>query len=1464
MIIREFTLSGFGIFSGQTVPGLPDGLSIFLGDNEAGKSTCLQFFRTMLFGYPRGQKFAPLRGGESGGSLLLETRAQGPLRLERRPGKHGLTLRTPAGKALDAALLDALLGDITYKMYLNVYGFSLAELQAPVFLDPKEVGRTLYDASFGTGTRPVGDVLAQLQKRMDDLYLPKGKRLLNGKFKEWQEVDRRHKEWRDTLGSYSHLATRRDELEARLESLRADRAKARTRYAALERRVALWEEMRQLHALRSELAALTPVVEQFPQNGEQRLDLLRERLREERAALHAAHEKSKALQSRYETLDIPRHAGVLEHAATIASLVEEKGTYRANSEQRTHKKNALLALREQWRSSAETLGPGWDAAAIRRMDLSIFTRERIEQFRASMATAEAEAQTAHTEADRRKQEWEASCNERDAAGEQLARLNTPNAWADPVLLELLESERVHIRALLTEMPHREETLATAGRKLDAAIANIAPGWTRRQVVEMDSSLTAREAVAAVGDRLAQAERAEHDASLAWAAAREAEQVQRERLSVLSDACPGSGALHAGVPGMQAAQNRTSPDAVNALREALQNLRIAVGDWRAAESAWQHLRKRESLPGTVWGTGCLGGACAAAGTALVGHGNGWWQIAGLSSAVSPLFVWGLAAAGMVFFAVAAYAATSARRARKEAFSEREHRRNAVVICAGQLGLAPSHTAEVAGGRSNPEDGAANVPGEKVAMPHGVVFGAEGDSANARTLPSGAQSLSPDALLLEAERVVDRLQKAAWEQEAARQAFAEGSQEYARLAQQASRAELRVKSAQEALENARRAWEEHARQLALPVTTPPQVAVSVFDRVDALRAELHRMEADAGVLQSMRQRVETYAEKARRLLAGNPEGSEDAVSLLSVIAVTEQLDSLIAAARRGREAETERARLAESLREREAQCVRREEALSAAQKARILAETTRECLHREWRQWLAGRGLVESLSPSTALTALETISDCQSQLGAIAREEQAVAALQTSMEAFTRRVETLIHVARSAGHAVPSSETPDDAYYMACVDALAQALDDARSAKEEGSRLERDKAENGIRVQEFTARLRGREQEYRSLLASGGVVVPETKADHAGLNQSGSDGTELPVPGAEDGATAGWGLDADPSLFSAAEEAFLLREQAYTRRHELLRKLAPLEASLADVAREQDGQDITAQAKLAVFSPPAPLSDETGSNSSASPILFVPPEIPSDVVPSDIPLGLFALPDSPASVHSSITPSREEMEEELADMAERLKENEEQVDAVRQEISDIKVQLTQLGSAETASVLRAQEAGLREDIHGISREWARLSLAKYLLEEAKSRFERERQPDIIRRAGAFFRTMTNGAYTGIYAGLDGKSLCALLPDGGVRGPEELSQGTREQLYLSLRLGSILSRAEQQEPLPVIMDDILVNFDPGRTTHAAAALGDLAEQSQILFFTCHPQTAERLRSAVPTAALFHVADGDIQPQA
>ena len=87
--------------------------------------------------------------------------------------------------------------------------------------------------------------------------------------------------------------------------------------------------------------------------------------------------------------------------------------------------------------------------------------------------------------------------------------------------------------------------------------------------------------------------------------------------------------------------------------------------------------------------------------------------------------------------------------------------------------------------------------------------------------------------------------------------------------------------------------------------------------------------------------------------------------------------------------------------------------------------------------------------------------------------------------------------------------------------------------------------------------------------------------------------------------------------------------------------------------------------------------------------------------------------------------------------------------------------------------------------------------------------------------------------------------------------MSDGTRDQLYLALRLAGLERHLETAEPLPLVVDDLLINFDDGRASAALRLLAELSDKTQVLFFTHHARLVELAQQSVPPAklALHHL---------
>jgi uncharacterized protein YhaN len=77
--------------------------------------------------------------------------------------------------------------------------------------------------------------------------------------------------------------------------------------------------------------------------------------------------------------------------------------------------------------------------------------------------------------------------------------------------------------------------------------------------------------------------------------------------------------------------------------------------------------------------------------------------------------------------------------------------------------------------------------------------------------------------------------------------------------------------------------------------------------------------------------------------------------------------------------------------------------------------------------------------------------------------------------------------------------------------------------------------------------------------------------------------------------------------------------------------------------------------------------------------------------------------------------------------------------------------------------------------------------------------------------------------------------------------MSEGTRDQLYLALRLAALDRHLEEHEPMPLILDDLLSTFDNERTKAILPQLAELAKRSQVLLFTHHEHLIQLARETL-----------------
>jgi uncharacterized protein YhaN len=175
-----------------------------------------------------------------------------------------------------------------------------------------------------------------------------------------------------------------------------------------------------------------------------------------------------------------------------------------------------------------------------------------------------------------------------------------------------------------------------------------------------------------------------------------------------------------------------------------------------------------------------------------------------------------------------------------------------------------------------------------------------------------------------------------------------------------------------------------------------------------------------------------------------------------------------------------------------------------------------------------------------------------------------------------------------------------------------------------------------------------------------------------------------------------------------------------------------------------------------------------------------------------------------------------------------------------------------AAETAENIQTLIARLQSDVS----RFATLKLAAAVLHRGIERYREQNQGPILMRASRLFAILTGGSFTGLQIDDDGNGhsiVKGLRPGGTLVGVEGMSDGTHDQLYLALRLASLESWLQSHEPIPFIVDDILLSFDDERAAAALCALAELSKKTQVLFFTHHQHLVDLARSKLPRDLIF-----------
>jgi uncharacterized protein YhaN len=198
--------------------------------------------------------------------------------------------------------------------------------------------------------------------------------------------------------------------------------------------------------------------------------------------------------------------------------------------------------------------------------------------------------------------------------------------------------------------------------------------------------------------------------------------------------------------------------------------------------------------------------------------------------------------------------------------------------------------------------------------------------------------------------------------------------------------------------------------------------------------------------------------------------------------------------------------------------------------------------------------------------------------------------------------------------------------------------------------------------------------------------------------------------------------------------------------------------------------------------------------------------------------------------------------------RKNDKETALQTVRDTMSELRGRKQGLEAAgDAAANFRQQAESVAARLKQDALRFVRLRLAVHLLQTQIERFRKENQGPLLEKSGQVFRRITRGAFAGLGAQFNADDvpvLVGLRPDQSSVPISGMSDGSRDQLYLALRLAALDRYLEAHEPMPLILDDLLITFDDDRAIAILPDLAALARRTQIFLFTHHDHLVELCR--------------------
>ncbi|MCM3717508.1 ATP-binding protein [Fictibacillus phosphorivorans] len=352
------------------------GFQLLFGENEAGKTTLMDFIKCMLFGFPlknqSKRQYDPKNGNRAGGKMTVEHPELGIWTIERVSGTKAsgdVTIFNESGQQKEELFLSQLLDGMDQSLFTGAYCFGLDGLQKLDKLTSEELGNFLMSTAI-SGDRDLLEIEQTFEKKQSALFKKAGKKpVINEKLEHLKGEAQSLQKLKEKNENYQMIENQKESLETKIEETSRDLELIQKELRSIKRLFELRPVLEKFKQLNHELKSFGTTQLTFPENGIQRYEQWQKEVSLLNGELQYIEDRLDKIINDQQMLETDER--LLSHEKEIKQLFNQIPQYEHLQEQINQLNSQIDEWHEEETGLFDAIGETWHERELKELSLSL-------------------------------------------------------------------------------------------------------------------------------------------------------------------------------------------------------------------------------------------------------------------------------------------------------------------------------------------------------------------------------------------------------------------------------------------------------------------------------------------------------------------------------------------------------------------------------------------------------------------------------------------------------------------------------------------------------------------------------------------------------------------------------------------------------------------------------------------------------------------------------------------------------------------------------------------------------------------------------------------------------------------------------------------------------------------------------------------------------------------------------------